>query len=98
MPGLCNQYRESVMHSVIHTVGINVCINYSPPKAITVLLANYPTNADAYVPVFLKLLEGMWQYSVSEFRKRSPSQAQQDKWEVCLLLLEVYYRLLTAAT
>jgi uncharacterized protein YlaI len=88
LPVLCAQFNE--MQQVIQTVGVTVCIKYTPSKSMAVLLANYPTDTSRYVSVFVRLLEGMWEFSVSEFKRRAPNKAQLDKLDISLLLMEVF--------
>lgn len=88
LPALCTSFND--MQSVIQTVGVGVCVRYTPSKSLAVLLSNYPANTSKYVSVFVRLLEGMWEYSVSEFRRRAPNKTQLDSWDISLLLLEVY--------
>jgi hypothetical protein len=88
LPNLCAQFTE--LQQVIQNVGVTICVRYTPSKSLAVLLANYPSSTNRYVSVFVRLLEGMWDFSVSEFKRRAPNKALLDKWDISLLLLEVY--------
>ena len=86
LPDLCARNKD--LDRVLRSVAITVCQKLTPPKAIAILLANYPKDMSSYLNVFLRLLEAMWEFSVAEFRKKSPG-ANPGKWEICFLLLEV---------